>query len=128
MAKGIQKFKIKKNSKKNVVPGDVYQLSTDITLLDIDADGANDLTFTHQVDKNGENWVDAKIVWYGLPPEVSQAFVDALSDVGFIDDEVITTDKIGIVVKHWKNLTKALAKINKLGDTLVVALGEEVED
>ena len=128
MAKGIQKFKIKKNSKKNVVPGDVYQLSTDITILDIDEDGASDLTFTHKVDKNGENWVDAKIVWYGLPPEVNQAFIDALNEVGFIDDEVVTTDKVGVVVKHWKNLTRALTKINKLGDVLVAALGEEAVD
>ena len=128
MPKGVQKVKVKKNSSKNVKPGDVFTLSTDLTVVDLDNDGASDLIFTHKVDKNGQNWVDAQVVWYGLPPEVNEVFVAALQEVGFVDDEVVETNKVATVVKHWKNLTKALAKINKLGDDLVVALGEEVEE
>ncbi len=127
MAKGVQKVKAKKKSRKTVAPGDVYQLSTDLTVADVDG-VVSDLTFTHKVDKNGQDWVDAQVTWYGLPPEVNAAFVEALQEVGFVDDEVVETDKVATVVKHWKNLTKALAKINKLGEDLVVALGEEVEE
>ena len=127
MAKGVQHIKAKKNSHKNVVKGDTFQISTDITVAKVDA-SVNDLTFVHKVDKNGESWIDATVVWHGLPGEISDAFVGALKDVGFIDDDVVEVKKIGIIVKHWKNLTKALTKINKLGDDLTVSLGEKVED
>ena len=60
----------------------------------------NTVTFTHQVDKNWQNWVDAKIVWYGLPAEISSAFIDALGDVGFVDEDVVETNRLNIVVKH----------------------------
>jgi hypothetical protein len=126
MAKGVQKVKAKKHSRKNVMPGDTYQVATDVVVAKTDT-GTNDLTFTHKVDKNGEDFVDATVIWYGLPVETSDAFVAALSDVGFVDDEVVETKKFSTIVKHWKNLTKALGKINKLGDDLTVALGETVE-
>jgi len=127
MAKGVQHIKAKKNSHKNVVKGDTFQISTDITVAKVDA-SVNDLTFVHKVDKNGESWIDATVVWHGLPGEISDAFVGALKDVGFIDDDVVEVKKIATIVKHWKNLTKALTKINKLGDDLTVSLGEKVED
>ena len=128
MAKGIQRKKGKKGPvRKQAQAGDLYQMTTDIEVADVDGDGVNDLTFTHTVDKNNEAWVEAKVVWYGLPPEVTEAFVGQLGNVGFIDDEVVETNKLNRVVKHWKNLTKALAGINKLGEQLVEQMGEEVE-
>jgi hypothetical protein len=129
MAKGVQKVKGKKGPvRKQPVAGDLYQLTTDLEVADVNEDGVSDLTFSHSVAKNNEAWVDAKVVWYGLPAEVSGAFVEALQDVGFVDEEVVETNKVATVVKHWKNLTKALQKINKLGEELVKAVGEEVEE
>jgi len=128
MAKGIQKVKEKKKSRKNAEPGDKYQITTDITVADVDGDGFSDLTFAHKVDKNGQNWVDAQVVWYGLTSEITVAFIDILKQVGFIDDDVIETNRLNVVMRHWKQLTRALGKINQLGDGLVVSVGEKVED
>ena len=128
MAKGIQKVKVKGKSRKNAEPGDKYQIVTDITVADVDADGVSDLTFAHKVDKNGTNWVDAQVIWYGLTPEITVAFIDILKKVGFIDDDVVETNRLNVVMRHWKQLTRALGQINKLGDDLVVSVGEKVED
>lgn len=129
MPKGIQRKKGRRGlSRKQAQSGDTYQMTTDIEIADVDGDGVSDLTFTHTVDKNNEAWVKAEVVWYGLPPEVNQAFIGELAAVGFIDEEVVETNKLNRVVKHWKNLTKALAGINRLGEQLVQQVGEEVED
>lgn len=129
MPKGIQRKKGRRGlSRKQAQSGDTYQMTTDIEIADVDGDGVSDLVFTHTVDKNDEAWVESKVTWYGLPPEVTQAFIGELAAVGYIDEEVIETNKLNRVVKHWKNLTKALRGINKLGDQLVQQVGEEAED
>jgi hypothetical protein len=128
MAKGVQRVKDKTKSRKDVVAGDKYQIATDITVADVDGDGFSDLTFAHKVDKNGQNWVDAQVVWYGLTPEITLAFIDILKKVGFVDDDVVETNRLNVVMKHWKELTRALGQVNKLGDQLVVSIGEKVED
>ena len=128
MARGIQKRKGKKGpSRKEIQPGDVYTVRTDVEVDDIDGDGVSDVVFTHSVDKNGESFVECKVVWYGLGPQISELFVQHLAGVGFIDEDSVELHRFGQVVKHWKQLTKALAGINKLGDDATLMLGEQIE-
>jgi hypothetical protein len=127
MAKGVQRVRGKKGlSRAPVKSGDLYEMKTDIEVADVDGDGVNDLTFTHSVDRNGAAWVEAKVVWFGLPDDVTELFIEQLGNVGFVDEEVVQTNRLNVVTKHWKNLTRALAGINKLGDQLVVSIGETV--
>ena len=113
---------------KEIKPGDVYTVRTDVEVDDIDGDGVSDVVFTHSVDKNGESFVECKVVWYGLGPQISELFVQHLAGVGFIDEDSVELHRFGQVVKHWKQLTKALAGINKLGDDATLMLGEQIEE
>ena len=131
MSRGIKKVKGRKNERnreKNVRPGDVYVVNTDVEVVDVDGDGLMDVVFTHTVDKNGEKFVNTVVEWYGLGDEVAEAFVQTLSGVGLVEEENVEYTKFNQVVKHWKQLTRALAKINKLGDQAAIAIGEDVED
>ena len=131
MAKGVKRVKGRKSEKrskeKNVKAGDLYVVNTDIEVVDVDGDGLTDVVFIHAVDTNGEKFVKARVEWYGLGDEIAEAFVETLSYVGLVEEDDVEYNKFNKVVKHWKQLTKALAKINKLGDQTAIAIGEDVD-
>jgi len=117
---------VKGLSRRPPLSGDLYVLKTDLEIADVDGDGVEDLTYSHQVLKNDEVFVEAKVTWYGLNVEVANQFVGVLEEVGIVDDDVFETSRFNEVLKRWKQLTKALAEINKLGDVVVQQLGEPV--
>jgi hypothetical protein len=114
--KKVKRSKARKVNRKKVQKGDKYVVTNDIEVADVDGDGVADVTAKHQVTKNGELFVSAEIVWYGLEDEVADAFVVALEDAGVVDDDVVETEKFGEVARMWKKLTKFMARINDLAD------------
>ena len=116
MGKKIKRVKAKKANRKAPKKGDVYVVVNDVEVADVDGDGVSDITAKHSVTKNGELFVSAEIVWYGLEGEVADGFVAALEDAGVVDDDVVETDKFGEVAKMWKKLTKFMKRINDLAD------------
>jgi len=128
MVKPAKKIEPSKNlNRKPPKAGDTYKVSSDIDVADVDGDGISDITYTHTVLKNDQHFVDATVVWYGLAPPVMSQFVEILAGAGIVNNEVLETTKFNVVVKHWKGLTQALGKINKLGDDLAVSIGEKID-
>lgn len=116
MGKKVKRVKAAKPSRKAPKKGDSYVITSEVVVADVDGDGVADIAAVHKVTKNGEAFVDANVVWYGLDDDTTEAFVAALEEAGVVDDEVVETDKFGVVAKSWKNLTKFLKKINDLAD------------
>ena len=124
MGKKIKRVKADKPNRKAPKKGDAYVISNDIEIVDVDGDGVADLRAVHKVAKNGELFVDATVVWYGLDDETMSVFVAALEDAGLVDDDVVETTKFNEVAKSWKNLTKFLKKINDLVDVKATELDD----
>ena len=117
----VKKVKSVKPSRKPPKKGDVYVISNDVAVADVDGDGVSDLVAKHSVTKNGEAFVSSEVVWYGLDEATTEAFLAAMGDEGILEDDVETT-KFNVVAKSWKNLTKFLKKINDLADVKATEL------
>ena len=124
MGKKVKRVKAQKKSRKDVKKGDLFVITNDAEVADVDGDGVADVTVKHTVTKNGEDFVDATIVWYGLGTEVADGFVLALEEAGLVD-EVLETNNFRRVGRVWKQTTEFFKKINKLADLKADELGED---
>jgi hypothetical protein len=122
VGKKVKRVKSRGPSRKAPQKGDVYVITNDVAVADVDGDGVSDLIAKHNVTKNGEAFVSSEVVWYGLDEETVAVFLAAMDEEGLTDDEPVKTDKFNVVAKSWKSLTKFLKKINDLADVKAVEL------
>jgi len=124
MGKKVKRVKSRGPSRKAPKKGDVYVITNDVAVADVDGDGVSDIVAKHNVTKNGEAFVGAEVVWYGLDDETTDVFLAAMDEEGLTDDEPVETDKFNVVAKSWKNLTKFLKKVNDLADVKATELDD----
>jgi hypothetical protein len=111
----VKRVKTRKPSRKSPQKGDVYVITNEVAVADVDGDGVADVVAHHSVTKNGEAFVSSETVWYGLDDETTEAFLAAMEEEELLNEEV-ETNKFNVVVKEWRKLTKFLKRINDLGD------------
>lgn len=113
------------NRKKDLKKGEVYQVTNDVEVADVDGDEVQDVVFTHEILRDGNVVVQSKTTWFGLGQDIADAFVAALEDVGVTDGETVEVVGFKKVVRDWRKLTKALGKLNDIGDAAADAIGDE---
>lgn len=114
-AKGLNRRRVNKN--------DHYQIKNDVEVADLNEDGLADVVITHEVLKNDDQFIESKVVWYGLEPEVVDAFIGALDKAGF-DNTIIETNKFRVVTEVWKRITQFMKHINDLAEVRIPDLDD----
>ena len=118
--KGLNRDKVK--------PGNVYSIVNTTEVADVDGDQVSDLVLTHKVTCNGDNFVDSKTVWYGLEPEVLDAVLALVDELGLVTVEPIEVTKFNQLIREWRKVTQLLKAMNDLGDVQAEQMGEDIEE
>ena len=103
---------------------DKFVVQTAIELTDSGVAGVKltDVTLNHNVDKNGQEFVDCSCTWYGLEDHGVAAIQDSLAKGGLVAGSVSVTG-FQALVNEWRKITAALGHLNVAGDNAVKTLG-----
>jgi hypothetical protein len=111
----------------DLAKGDQFAVQYDVSFADASAGvGPNavkltDCTVVHEVDKNGQKFVQSEITWYGLNDTGVAGVKDSLAQAGIKPGKTTVTGFQGLV-NEWRKITKMLGTLNDHGDAAVKAL------
>ena len=116
--------RVNRNKKPQIKAGDKYAVSTNVELVDVDGDGAVDMTLTQVTTRNGDLFFESRMVWYGIDPVIAEAFAETFKSELGTD---IPVKNFGQLVKHFKMLVKGTEKITDVGAIMAEGLGEAAD-